>query len=303
MRKFLTQSFIYLMAIISLGTMISWIAGYFLANSYFYKPNFIVNHLSPGSHFNYVVAGSSRGLTTVNTVEIDNKLGLKGFNLSMDDTGLPSQFLMIQHYFESGNSAAYCILTLDLDHVEESEKRLNDNDYRFISYVDRPYVWEYYKTYEKGIVRPLTLSRYLPVFAFSQYNMELFWPSGFAMIWPRYTNRFDLNGNYSYPENQMNPENSEIEWKKIEKTLRNPILKDLESYLKSKNCELVLYIAPYFGTDVSMKEPTNHLVINHSSALKTPNYFFDKDHVNDLGKAKATELFIESFGDILKDKM
>lgn len=302
MKKFLTQVAVYLAVIVFLGSVISWVAGYFLANSYFYKPDFIVNYLPPASHFNYVLAGSSRGLTTINTVEVDDKLGLKGFNLSMDDTGLPSQFLMIQHYFESGNSADYCVLTLDLGHMEESEKKLSDNDYRFVSYSDRPYVQEHYQTYEKGIIRPLAISRYLPVFAFSQYNMELFWPAGLAMLMPRYTNRFDLNGNYSYPETQLVPDRSDIEWSKIEKTIQNPILEDLKSYLTSKNCKLVLYIAPYFGTDVSIREPIGYSVINHSAALRTPDYFFDKDHVNNLGKVKSTELFIHSFGNIMAQK-
>ncbi|WP_111672162.1 hypothetical protein [Algoriphagus litoralis] len=297
MKKFLRDVSLYLSVILLIGMGISFAASYFLSKSQFYKPNFIVNNLGKNSHYTYILAGSSRGLTTVNTEEVDRNLNVKGLNISMDDTGLPSQFLMIKHYFESGYTADYCVLTLDLSHMEGSKNGLGDNDYRFVSYSDRDYVWEYFRSKEEGIVRPLTLSRYFPLFAFSYYNMELFWPALYSTVNPQFKNRFDSNGNYFYPD-QVLPEDQEKEpWKTVPKTLGNPILTELEEYLKSKNCKLIVYVAPYYGTTLSITETGTYPVINHSGALKEAKYFFDINHVNNLGRNEATALFTQSLED------
>lgn len=294
MKKFLKDVSLFLLVILLIGSGISFIASYFLSKSQFYKPNFLVNNLEKNSHHDYILAGSSRGLTTVNTAEVDRKLNLKGLNISIDDTGLPSQFLMVKHYFESGFTADYCVLTLDLSHMEGSENRLGDNDYRFVSYSNRDYVWEYFQSKEEGIVRPLTLSRYLPLFAFSYYNMELFWPALYSSVNPQFRNRFDSNGNYFYPDQVLPADQEKEPWKTIPKTLGNPILSELEDYLKSKNCKLIVYVAPYYGTIIAHTETGTYPVINHSGSLTEPKYFFDINHVNNLGRAKATELFSES---------
>ncbi|MEB2777535.1 hypothetical protein SYJ56_19625 [Algoriphagus sp. D3-2-R+10] len=297
MKKFSSRILGYLTFLFILGNLVAFILQFFLSQSFFYKQNFIVNYLPNGSNFNYIIAGSSRGLTTLNTVEIDKELDLNGFNISLDDTGLPSQFVMIKHYFESGNTADYCVLTLDLGHMEESAQKINDNDYRFVSYSNRDYVWEYFKKYETGIIKPLTLSKFFPVIAFSYYNIELLWPAVLSIFKPKYHYRFDLNGNYSYPDLELPEQDSNFKWESIDKKIKNPILKEIELYLKRNNSKLVIYIAPYYGTKINIKNSEEFQVINHSASLPTSNYFFDYDHVNNAGKSKATELFIKSFKD------
>ncbi|TNF43590.1 MAG: hypothetical protein EP311_02735 [Cytophagales bacterium] len=296
MKRFLLKIFSYLILVFLIGNIGAWSALKILGRSYFYKPNFIVNHFEGKGRFDYVIAGSSRGLTTINTEEVDRQTGLKGLNISMDDTGLPSQFLMIKHFFESGNQADRVILTLDLGHFEESEQMLNDNDYRFVSYSHRDYIWEYFYTYEKGVIRPLTLSNYFPVFAIGYYNLELVWPAGLSLIKPTYTNRFDWNGNYSYPNSSLQSKSEEIQWEIIEKQPSNPILKEIESYLKQKNSQLILYVGPYLGKQLVVPggNGSDFPLINHSAIFTEAKYFFDVDHVNDLGKAEATQKFVEA---------
>lgn len=298
MKKFIFQIFIYLFITFLVGLGITAVANYFLSKSFFYKPQFISNYFLPSSKLDYIIAGSSRGLTTIDTKEIDSKLGVKGFNISMDDTGLPSQFLMIKHFFESGNSARYCVLTLDLNHFEESEKKLNDNDYRFITFSDRTYVHEYYQIYETGIIRPLTWSKYFPLFAYSYYNMELIWPAGMAAIKPKYKNRFDEKGNYSYP-NMVFSQGSIREVQEIRKEIKNPVLKEIKTYLQTKNSKLILYIAPYHNKIIHLSNPLEYSLINHAESLKEASYFFDIDHVNTLGKQEATKLFILDFQEVI----
>ena len=257
----------------------------------------MVNYLPTGSSFDYIIAGSSRGLTTVNSVEVDQELALKGFNISLDDTGLPSQFVMIKHFFESGYNAEYCVLTLDLGHIEESAQKINDNDYRFVTYSNRDYVMEYFKKYETGIIKPLTRSNFLPILTFSYYNLELIWPAVMSLFKPEYHYRFDLNGNYSYPDQELTIEDPEFQWKAFDRQLKNPILNEIDLYLKKNNSKLVIYIAPYYGTKIAIADSHGFQLINHSDSLTTAKYFFDYDHVNNLGKEKATALFIQSFKD------
>lgn len=298
MKKFLLKILGYIVLLLVLGNLIALLSGYFLSKSYFYKQDFIVNHFATNTHFDYILAGSSRGLTTINTSKVDEQLGISGLNISTDDTGLPNQFLMIQHYFESGFTANYCILTLDYGHFEESERKLSDNDYRFISFTDRSYVNEYLKTYEKGIIRPLTWSKFFPILAFSFYNMELFWPSAVAVVKPKYTNRFDLNGNYSYPDGNDTQESVEIKFSEVKLEIKNPILIELDSYLKRKNCKLLIYVAPYSNLQIAINNSHGYEIINHSGSLKQSKYFYNSEHVNGLGKIKATELFTDEISDI-----
>lgn len=294
MKRFLLKITIYFIFLLFIGSAFAGLASHFLEKSFFYKPNFIANYLPKKSKYDYIIAGSSRGLTTIDTEKVDRALELKGLNISMDDTGLPSQVLMIKHFYESGHSANFCVITLDAGHIESSLEILNDNDYRFVAYSDRDYVWNYYRKHEKGIIRPLTLSRHLPIVAFSYYNLELFWTGIFSAIRPTYTNRFDLRGNYFYPDSAQNFE-EDLEQTTETKSLINPLIKELEEYLKIKDTKLIVYIAPYWGRKIDLIKNKSYYTINHSAALESKELFYDRDHVTSPGREKATELFIQEF--------
>ena len=294
MKKFLIQIFAFLAVVLFLGNLIALVVDRQLGKSKFYKTNFIANLGESNSKFNYVLFGSSRGLTTLDTRLIDSTLSIKGINGSMDDTGLPSHFLMIQHFFESGSTADYCVLTIDQGHMKSSGTEINDNDYRFVPYSSRDYVLNYYQQYEKGIVRPLSSSRYFPLLAYSYYNMELFYPGLISWARPAFQNRFDEKGDYTYPDDSTHPPAVD----RVETLLTvisNPLLLEVQEYLKSKNCKLILYIAPYYGKRLEVSNPNSFPLINHSEILKETSVFYDVDHVNPKGKLMATQQFISDF--------
>lgn len=292
MKKYLIQIISFVFMAFLIGNLVSILANRQLRNSDFYKTTFLGNLGKTQPHFDYLLMGSSRGLTTLDTRLIDSTLTMRGINGSMDDTGLPSHFLMIKHFFESGSTAEYCILTIDLGHMEKSESGINDNDYRFVPYADREYVAKYYQERESGILKPLSFSNYFPVLAYSYYNMELFYPSIVATIKPKYRNRFDEKGDYSYPDG-MSIDSQSVKFKEFSPSLSNPLLSEINDYLNSKNCKLILYIAPYFGTRLKISNPSNFSLIDQSSLFESPGFFYDIDHVNSKGKKAATEDFIQ----------
>ena len=182
MKKFLSKIFIYGLLYFVLANFIALTCKYFLKRSNFFKPSFIVNEFKEGKHFDYLILGSSRGLTTLDSKQIDSTLNTSGINLSMDDTDSKSHHLMLQHFYASGFKAKFCILTLDHSNFKKSRKYISDNDYKFSTYIDRPYIRAHFKTYEPPLFKPISISRYIPFFAYAYYNLQLIPASVYAML-------------------------------------------------------------------------------------------------------------------------
>lgn len=303
MRRFIFQLTKYALVIFVISNLIAFGAQLSLQHSSMYKASFLVNNFQPEKQFDYFITGSSRGLTSIGSQEIDENLGTYGINLSQDDTGLPSHILMAEHFFESGYKSKYCVLAIDEAHFNSSILELNDNDYRMAPFINRTYIYDYFKEMEHGFIRPLTLSRYFPVFAYGYYNTELFFPSLLSLVKPSYRHRFDEKGDYTYPETNILTKQSEYDGNKEVEEVRitNSLISDFREYLKKQDCELILYIAPYSDLEITVLNSVEMDLINHSSLLSDPSLFFDPIHVNSKGKKVASEKFAEEFGRIIKE--
>ncbi len=285
MRKFLLKIIKLAFVAFILINVISYISLYLLSKSEFYKPSYLVNHFENNTKFDYVILGSSRGLTTINTNLMDDKLKTKGVNLSIDDTGLPTHSLMLTHFFESGFKAQKVILTLDSAFFSESNVGVSDNDYRFLPFMTNNYVSDYYSKYENKQIKKLSYSKYFPFLGMSYYNLELFFPSLMTVFNPQKHNRFDDNGNYQYP-NQTLSSSKTVSVNKV--AINNPMLLELKSLCSSNNTELVIYIAPIFNTELNVNTLFDIKVINHVNLIKTADNFYDIIHVNNKGREIAT---------------
>ncbi|MCL7764224.1 hypothetical protein MPF19_12425 [Polaribacter sp. Z014] len=296
MKKFLIKTFYYATLVFVLGNVVAFSANYFLKKSSFYKSSFLVNEFNSDKKLDYFVVGSSRGLTTLNSNLIDEKLGLKGVNLSMDDTDLKTQSLMIHHFFESNYKADYLVLVLDANHFKKTSLELGNNDYRFVPFIDRDYVKNHFKKYEKSTLNILTNSNYNPFFAYSYYNLELLLPATLSIIKPKFRNKFDKFGNYSYPSSGHENNNATFKIKEIDTEITNPIIKDIKNYLDENKCKLIIYIAPYQLEKFTFNNKLEYSIINSSSALVNKNeFFYDKIHVNNKGREQSTLIFINNF--------
>lgn len=259
--------------------LIAWTSQYFMGKSSLYKPEYIANRVRE-TKFDYVVLGSSTGLTTLNTAQIDSITGKKGFNISIDDTSMSTHYLMLQHFYATGKTTDRLILAITPWDAVDSKPTLNNNDYRFLPYVTRDYVFDYYKEMEKGWFKTLTYSRYLPVLGISYYNTELFYPSLLVAFQPEKRNRFDEKGNYSYPDEGSGPDEKKASVTKV--VITNPFYTRIKTFCTAHNIELILYQSPIYKTKVAFT--TDVKVVNHSDLLEDASFFYDAIHVNSKGR-------------------
>lgn len=282
MKYFLIKIGIYGLICFLILNVMAYLSLFFLEKSNFYKPQFVANN-NQVKHFDYVVLGSSTGLTTLDTKQIDAVTKLKGLNISMDDSALSSHFLMLQHFLATKKTTKKLVLVVTPWDLENEKERLNDNDYRFLPHIQNDYVFHYFNSLETSYFKPSTLSKYLPIVGVSYYNAELFFPSIIAAFQPNKRNRFDEKGNYSYP---MNGNPTEIKNKTTLLSIKNPVLKKIQNYCTQKNIQLLLYIAPIYNTKVINKSP--FFIYNHSDFCKDKTLFYDSIHVNQLGRAACS---------------
>jgi hypothetical protein len=298
MKKFIIALFKYGLLFFILVNAIAWCNLYFLRNSSFYKPGFLTYKVKE-KNLDYIVIGSSIGLTTLNTMLIDSITNKKGLNLSIDDTAISSNYLMLQHFFKQGKKAEYCILVISSWDLALNEPSLNDNDYRFLPYVAEEYVYNYYKNLEKGFFKPLTISHFFPAIGVCYYNTEIFYPSIIAAIKPNKRNRFDENGNYFYPEmGTVKPK----KWASVKLDWRNPYLEKIAQLCKAQNTELIIYQAPILNTKI-INNTTLYNFINHANVITKKEYFFDEIHLNQDGRKETSTIFAkELFANYFKNK-
>ncbi len=291
MRLFFKRIGFILLVFIGVSSAISYGSLWSLRQGSFYKPSFL-EHIQT-SEFDYIVLGSSTGLTTLNTQVIDSVSGMHGLNLSMDDTSLSSQYLMLQHFIASGKQTPVCILAASILDYDVTDNVLSGNDYRFLPYVSRAYVSDYYRSFSGSSARISAYSNWFPVLGMGYYNVELFYPSLVSLVQPQKRNRFDAYGNYSYP---ITTNVSELIVSRRSKTLQlnNPYFKKIQDLCAKHDMALVVYIPPHKTLAVEMGS-TSFSIINHSDLLHDTKYFYDDVHVNRLGRQAVSLRFRDVF--------
>lgn len=289
MQKFLKKIGLYGLAAFFLVNALAIAVLYGLRKSSFYKPSYLASHYAP-KNLDYVVIGSSIGLTTLNTKRIDSLTGLKGLNLSIDDTSISSNYLMLQHFFAQGKTTKNCVLAISYWDADNAKPTLNNNDYRFLPFVNERYVHDYYAEMELGYFKPLTFSQYIPAIGVAYYNTELILPSLLGMVQPQRKNRFDAHGDYTYPGEGIS---QKMPFKTVTMTWKNPFIQRIADLCAQHKTRLILYQAPQYNTQVVMQH-LNYRILNHSQYLTEAQYFHDAIHVNYRGRQVATDNFVKA---------
>ncbi|WP_204346103.1 hypothetical protein [Psychroserpens algicola] len=297
MTLFLKKFGILFLGFICLATALSFGSLWALRQSSFYKPSFLANAVDE-SKFDYVILGASNGLTTLNTKVIDSVLAIDGINLSMDDTAVSSQYLMLQHFLAEGKQTKYCILASSPSSFDFKRNAINDNDYRFLMYANRSYVSDYYKQFSGKRASLLYHSKWMPTLGVSYYNAELFFPSMMSLVRPNKRNRFDEKGNYTYPVFQIEDELiTDIEEMPI--AFSNAYVKKIKGLCDANGITLICYISP-IKTKYATINSVPFNVINHSNGLNNMKYFHDEIHVNTLGREASSLNFANDFEAYIK---
>ncbi|GGE32540.1 hypothetical protein GCM10010832_11010 [Psychroflexus planctonicus] len=258
---------------------------YIHQKSKLYKPSFISNTVE-NQNYDYIILGSSMGLTSIDTKLVDQMNSTSGLNASMDDTSLGTHYLMLKHFLESGGSTDKVFVTISPRDVANKNPKESTNDYRFLPYIYRDYVHKHFNE-KLGPTHYLSLSYWQPFVGVSYYNLEMAASSAQALIQPNKRNRFDDKGNYSYPITGNPPKN---ELDEITLAWENPYLVKIESLAKENNIDLFYYQAPIYNLKVITLDPKKNL-INHANKINDPSLFYDKIHVNALGREEITKIF------------
>ena len=289
MKIFLKHIAIYGSLVFILLNLLALGSFWSLRQSTFYKPSFAINQ--DNLDLDYIVLGSSTGLTTLDTKQIDSLTGWKGLNLSMDDTALPTHYLMLKHFLESGGQLKRCILAITPWDVANAHPKLGNNDHRFLPFIFRKEVKNHFKDLPTDDLSPVYGSTFVPLYGFSYYNTELFYPSLIALAKPDYRNRFDAKGNYVYPNLGSSLETKTI--KRSEYQFKNPYLEKIRLLCQENSIELILYQSPMLNQ--YQTTPEIYRLINHSALLdQQTDLFYDEIHVNKKGRRRATEEFVKT---------
>lgn len=289
MRKFIIKIGIYGILSFLLLNGIAFAALFLLGKSQLYKPQFLKNGVKE-IHFDYIVLGSSTGLTTLNTKAIDSVMQWNGLNLSMDDTSLSTHVLMLEYFLSLGKKTDKIFLCVTPWDLQNPVNSLNDNDYRFLTECSNPVVYKHYCTFETKGLPVLTYSKYFPFLGMSYYNNELFYPALFTAVQPKKRNRFDDKGNYTYPDNQNKIEDKKNS--KVSVIIKNPAFQRMKTLCKINNIELIIYQSPLFRNEVVFPSIEDR-VINHSTILPE-NMFYDQIHVTTVGRTFCTLAFCKN---------
>lgn len=289
MKKFTINTLIIGLIFWGSANAIAYLALRQLRHSCMYPASFLVNQFKPGEKFDYIILGTSGTLTGLNSILIDSLIQSRGLNLSTDNAGPSSQYLMLQHFIKNGFKTKYCILHLQHT-TAEYNKAFYENDYRFLPFIQDSIVQQYYKQREPGF-KFLYYSRYFPILGVAKYNQKIFYPALMATIKPQYRNRFDEFGNYTFP----NVQNVKTESKPTDTTrvsISNPALKDIEQLCKKNGIQIIYYIAPILHSNIIFEGLDQYYLCDNSQLFCNDGaYFYDKDHVNQTGRRIATISF------------
>jgi len=262
-----------------------------LKRSHIFKSTYIHNQIK-NKTLDYVIIGSSRGLTTLNTNLIDYLTGLNGFNASTDGAGLGTNILMFHHLIQNNINFRNIILVLDPIGIDDERAQFSKNTYRFFPFCSEKYFNEEIKKFENTKERSNFLaSYYYPGFTLFENNTVLFPSSLKALINPRSRNRFDEKGNYSYP--MIKKASKLITFDTITFNKYGKLFEDFQKTCETNNINLYTYIAPIEGH--YLKVPATKNLINHSNLFNNSKFFADELHVNPIGREFATKVFLVNF--------
>jgi len=280
MKKFLKTLSIYGISIFVLLNIISFLCLYSLGKSSFYKQQFVKNGVTDTS-FDYVILGSSTGLTTLDTKQIDSITRLKGLNISMDDSGLSAHYLMLEQFYSFGHQTDKLVLCITPNDVSNLKPIINGNDYRFLPDASDANVKQYFCEIEGKDKWIYQSTSYLPLVGVSYFNSELFFPGIVALVQPKRRNLFDDKGNYSYPVSKSALKL--LDKKKTQKVaIKNPYFSKIVDFCKQHDIELIVYQSPIYNLNPIYN--INLPLINHSSLFDDTALFYDEIHVNKKGR-------------------
>jgi hypothetical protein len=251
-----------------------------------YKTNMIVSAAAELSHRDGIILGGSRGLTSLDSRKIAEKTGKSIFNLSTDDTQLPVQLMQLRMMLDRHIKPQFIILDLLGTHG------YSHNALRFMPLIGDQNVDNYFAQYNGKTW--LLLQKAFPLFKYSYYNVELFYPAFMLLTHKHYQYRSDEVGDYKYPDSR-----SEIK-KDTVNVLQLVPSAELEAFKKlcsENSIRLFIVVEPFYKTVVQTTDPG---ILNFSAIYNDhPECFYDLMHLNSNGRARYSAVVGDTLARLL----
>jgi hypothetical protein len=263
--------------------VISFMLLFSFRNSNFYKPGYAFRNST--NQYDFVILGSSRGLTSIDTKYLSQRIGQKGFNFSLDDSHIGTHELMLEHLI--WNKIKLDTLFLVYENSSEVVKKISSNDYRFLPFVHTAHTYGYLRVMKETEL--LRASQYFPFAGLGYYNIELLFPSLLSFLKPNYRYHYDEYGDYSYPNRGSRL--GEAGDKTAELNFNNVQLNRMYDRCSQEGIQLIILISPSFKTTFTyVGDYKKFNVIDLSQSVTDSTYFYDQLHLNSRGKGKFTEI-------------
>jgi hypothetical protein len=201
--------------------------------------------------------------------------------------------MMLEHFIASGLKTKRCIISID-KHIQTDDE-FSMNEFYFLPFIDKDYVYNSFKSREHGYFKVRTYSRYFPILGLAYYNQQLFFSSLISTVKPHYRHHFDKKGNSGYPVAVapfvQNPKTCDTI------VYLNASFRNIEKICKEHGIQLIWYLPPHWDNSLIDNDLCEgRIIINNRRLFENveTKYMHDAVHVNVIGREIATIALCDS---------
>ena len=251
-----------------------------------FKTNLIYSSANELMRYDGLILGGSRGLTGLDSKVISRKTAKKVFNLCTDDTQLPVHLMQLKMLLKRKIKPQFVILDL------LGTGGYSHNSLRYMPMIGDQDIDSYFLKY-KGAAW-LRMQKIFPLYKYSYYNVELFYPTFAILAHKNYQYRSDVNGDYCYPDSRIEVKKDSTEHYFIGRCSE---IDEFKSLCAKNGIRLYIIIEPFFRDEVNTADSD---ILNFSNLYdEKPYYFYDLMHLKQAGRANYSELIGDTLAHLL----
>lgn len=287
MRKFIKKIAVYALLIILVSLILDSLYTSVYSNAHIRnKVQFLLNE--PPRHYDAIILGSSRAENHI-VPEMFKKRGLYVYNFGITGAHLSESSLMLNLFFEKGNTADKILL--QVDSYFNTENPSIGVEVLFSPYL--PIKKTIYNHYKDKTDYSFILA-YFPFYRYCKLDSEIGFREMFLTLVNKKTNSFSEDGfipldgsmsnnsNFDLPENVNN---------------KNKYYDEIVSICKLRRVKLISFMSPSCGNSnksffAKLKQNVPELY-DYSGVIKEDSLFATCGHLNKKGAIKFTSMLLE----------